>query len=124
MGARTSRASTPSPVNPHPDTSQTSGTSPAQERRVWGGVDLEGPSQVALKIREEIDHWKQVSETAARKKHRREFDEQAGKRLIQPRELQEMLNQTEMDDKEARQEIKHFEVVGRVGDSEQDVGHG
>ena len=49
-----------------------------------------------------IDHWKQVSESAARKKLWRKFDEQAGKRLVQLRELQEMLNQTEVDDEEAR----------------------
>ena len=53
-----------------------------------------------------INHQKQVSETAAGEKLRREFDEQAGKRLIQLQELQEMLNQAEVDDEQARQEFK------------------
>ena len=53
-----------------------------------------------------INHWKQVSDTAAGKELRRELDERVGKRLIQLRELQEVLNQTEVDDGEARQELK------------------
>ena len=62
--------------------------------------------RATLKIQEEmIDHWKQVSETAAGKELRRELDEQAGKRLIQLRELQEMLDQTE-DDGETQKELK------------------
>ena len=63
--------------------------------------------QVTLQIQKEmVDHWKQVSETAAGKELLRELDEQAGKRLIQLRELQEMLNQTEAGDEETRQELK------------------
>ena len=65
-----------------------------------------GNQRVTLKIQEMIDYRKQISETAVGKEHRKEFDEQAGKRLIQLRELQEMLNQTEADDEEVWQEIK------------------
>jgi len=63
--------------------------------------------RVTLQIQEEmVDNWKPVSETAAGKELRRELDEQAGKRLTQLRELQEMLNQTEAGDEETREELK------------------
>ena len=64
--------------------------------------------RVPLQIQEEmVDHRKQVSETAAGKELRRELDEQAGKRLVQLRELQEMLNRTEAGDGDTREELKH-----------------
>lgn len=63
--------------------------------------------QVALQIQEEmVGHRRRVSETAAGKELRRELDEQAGKHLVQLRELQEMLNQTEAGDGDTREELK------------------
>lgn len=63
--------------------------------------------RVPLQIQEEmVDRWKQVGETAAGKELQRELDRQAEKRLTQLRELQEMLDQTEADDGETRQELK------------------
>ena len=62
---------------------------------------------VTLRIQEEIyDEWKRIGETAAGKELLRELDEQVRKRLEQLRELQEMLNQTEADDGETRQELQ------------------
>lgn len=63
--------------------------------------------RVTLRIQEEmVNHRKRVSETAAGKELRRELDEQAGKRLVQLRELQEMLNQTEAGDGDTREELR------------------
>ena len=63
--------------------------------------------RVSLQIQEEmVNDWKQVSETAAGKQLRRELDKQAGKRLTQLRELQDMLNQTEAGDRDTREELK------------------
>jgi hypothetical protein len=63
--------------------------------------------RVALQIQQEIvDQGKPVSETAAGKELRREFDEQFRKHVEQLLELQEMLNQTEEDDRESRQELE------------------
>ena len=63
--------------------------------------------RVTLQIQEEmVDHWIKVGETAAGKELRRELDEQAGKRLVQLRELQEMLNRAEAEDEETRQELR------------------
>jgi hypothetical protein len=63
--------------------------------------------RVTLQIQEEmVNQRKKVSETAAGKELRRELDEQAGKRLVQLRELQEMLDQTEAGDEETRGELK------------------
>ena len=62
---------------------------------------------VTLRIQKEIvDQGKQIGDTAAGKELRRVLDEQVGKHLKQLQELQEMLDQTEADDGETRQELE------------------
>ena len=63
--------------------------------------------QVTLRIQEEIVHeGKMIEETAAGKELRRELDERVKKRQEQLQELQEMLDRTEADDGETRQELE------------------
>jgi len=62
---------------------------------------------VTLQIQKEIvDEWKRIEETTAGKELQKELDEQVRKRLEQLRELQEMLNRTEADDEDTRQELQ------------------
>ena len=84
-----------------------------------------GNQQVTLRIQKEIvDQRKQIGETAAGKELSRELDEQVKKRLEQLQELQEMLDQTEADDGETRQELEQevsrlrgeLETMSRVPD--------
>jgi len=62
---------------------------------------------VTLRIQEEIvDQRKYLSETAAGKELQKEFDKRAKKHLEQLKELRGMLNQTEANDRETRQELE------------------
>jgi len=66
-----------------------------------------GQAGGTLRIQEEIvDERKRIEETEAGRELLRELDGQVEKRLEQLRELQEMLNQTEADDNETRQELQ------------------
>ena len=85
---------------------------------------LDNP-QVTLRIQKEIVHQgKLIEETAAGKELRRELDERVKKRLEQLQELQEMLDQTEADDEETRQELEQelsrlrqeLEIMSRESD--------
>jgi len=63
--------------------------------------------QVVLQIQVEIaDERKRIEETGAGRELLRELDDHVENRLRQLRELQEMLDQTEADDGETRQELQ------------------
>ena len=63
--------------------------------------------QVTLRIQREIVHQgKMIEETAAGKELRRELNERVRRRQEQLQELQEMLDRTEADDGETRQELE------------------
>jgi hypothetical protein len=66
-----------------------------------------GKEQVTLQIQEEItDQRKRIEETAAGNELLGELNQQVDKRIRQLRELQEMLNQSEVDNDETRLELQ------------------